>query len=53
MEAYPSIYFNYSCTISEIRRIRLTICVKAKGEVELIMLNILPIPLIEYVKCNR
>ena len=53
MEAYPSIYFSCSYIISEIKRIRLTICAKAKGKVKLIILDILLAPLIEYVKCNK
>ena len=53
MEACPSIYLSYSYTIGEIRRIRLTICTKAEGEVEPIMSDILPMPLIEYIKYNR
>jgi hypothetical protein len=40
-------------TFGEIRRIRLSICAKAEGEVEPTMPDILPAPLIEYVKYDR
>jgi hypothetical protein len=53
MEAYSSIYLGCGYTIGEIGIIRLTICAKAEGEVEPTMPDILPVPLIEYIKCDR